>query len=178
MPYANTRATPNGEPRKKKQPKSAKSYMIWLLSRQEYTAAALKKKLLTKEFPVEEIDAAIAFAQEHRFQSDERYAETRAISRSSQHGNWRLKQTLMQKGISEELAVAQMEHLAPEEERVIGLLGRFAGKELTPELRQKIYRFLAQRGFSSKPIKAAMRHLEEKLKEDAENSAQTDEQLE
>lgn len=167
MPYSSTRATPDGA-RKKKQPKSAKSYMIWLLSRQEYTAAALKKKLLTKEFPVEEVDAAIAFAQEHRFQSDERYAETRAISRSSQHGNWRLKQTLMQKGISEELAAAQMEHLAPEEERVIGILGRFTGKPLTPELRQKIYRFLAQRGFSSKPIKAAFRHLEEKLADEPE----------
>jgi regulatory protein len=171
MPYANKRPSPDREPPKKKQPKSAKSYMIWLLSRQEYSAAALKKKLMVKEFSDEEIDAALAFAQAHQFQSDERFAQTRAASKSSQHGNWRLKQGLMQKGISEELAKAQMENLPSEEERIIGLLNRFVGKELTPELRQKVYRFLAQRGFSSKPIKSAFQFLENGLKEaGAENT--------
>jgi regulatory protein len=166
MPYPNKRPAADGTPPKKKRPKSAKSYMIWLLSRQDYSAAGLKKKLLSKEFPEAEVDAALAFAQEHQFQSDERFARSKAVSKSSQHGNWRLKQTLMQKGISEELAKAQLDSLEPEEERVLGVLNRFVGKELTPELRQKVYRFLAQRGFSSKPIKVAFQHLEERLHED------------
>jgi regulatory protein len=146
--------------------------MLWLLSRQEYTASALKTKLLSKEFPVEEVDAAIAFAQEHKFQSDERYAQSKARTTSSRHGNWRLKQGLMQKGISEELASAQLEHLEPEEERVIGVVKKFEGKELTPEQRQKIYRFLASRGFSSKPIKAALSHLERIWKESEAESTE------
>lgn len=165
MAYTNRNASPEDAPPKKKSPKSAKSYMIWLLSRQEYSAAALKKKLLQKEFPVEEVDAAIAFAQEHKFQSDERFAQSKATAKSSRHGNWRLKQELMQKGISEELATAQLEILPPEGDRVVGLIKRFVGKELTQELRQKVYRFLAQRGFSSKPIKTAFQFLEDRLKE-------------
>jgi regulatory protein len=171
MPYPNKRPTPDGQPAKKKRPQSAQRYMLWLLSRQDYSAASLKTKLLSKEFPEAEVDAAIAFAQQHKFQSDELFAQSKARSTSTRHGNWRLKQGLMQKGISEELASAQLESLEPEEERVIGVAKRFEGKELTPELRQKVYRFLATRGFSSKPIKAAFVHLEEILKQAEEQDA-------
>jgi regulatory protein len=155
--------------------------MIWLLSRQDYSAAALKTKLLSKEFPVEEVEAALAFAQEHKFQSDERFAQNKALASSGRQGNFRVKQSLVQKGISEDLAKAQLENLAPEEERVLNVVRKFEGKPLTQELRQKIYRFLASRGFSGKPIKAAFRHLEEKLQaagvavEDADDDFLVDE---
>lgn len=153
---------PDGEEApKKRKPRSAQSYMIWLLSRREYSEAELRKKLELKEFPKEEIDAAIAFAQKHKFQSDERFAHMKANSNAHRHGNYRLKRTLMEKGISEELAEAQVQELAPEEERAVEAARRFESKEFTPELNQKIYRFLAQRGFSGKAIKAAISHLKE-----------------
>jgi len=163
MPYSKRRAPADGKPAKEKPRQSAKRYMAWLLSRQGYSAKGLRDKLLSKEYPLEEIETALAWAQEHGFQSDETYAESRARSTSAKHGNWRLKQGLMQKGISEELATAQLENVAPEEDRVLDVVRKFLGKELTPELRQKVYRFLATRGFGSKPIKAAFKHLEEHL---------------
>lgn len=163
MPYSNRRAPTEGKREKPRQP--AKRYMVWLLSRQDYSAKALRDKLLSKEYPQEEIDAALAWVQEHGFQSDERYARIRADSTSRKHGNRRLTMGLQQKGIPKELAAAQLENLAPEEERVINVVSKFVGKELTQELRTKIYRFLATRGFSSKPIKVALQYLEERWKE-------------
>ena len=139
----------------KRKPKSAKSYVVWLLSRQEYSAASLRDKLLSKEFSVEEVSAAIAFVQEHGFQSDERFAASKARSNSTRQGNWRVKQELLKKGIPEDIAQAQLDALPPEEERLARVISRFQGKEFTSELKQKIYRFLAQRGFSSRSIKTA-----------------------
>lgn len=168
MPYSNRRPSTNGKPAKEKPKQPAKRYMVWLLSRQDYSAKALRDKLLSKEYPLEEVEAALAWAQENSYQSDERYARVRANSTAQKHGNRRLTMGLQQKGISSDLAKAQLENLAPEEERVLNVIRKFEGKPLTPELRQKIYRFLGSRGFMGKPVKAAFTHLENKLKEAGE----------
>lgn len=148
-------------PPKKRKPKNIKQYMGWLLSRRDYSEAELRKKLLDKEFTETEVDEAVKFAQQHGFQSDARYAEGKARSTAGRQGNYRVKRALLDKGVSEQLADEQMEKLAPEEDRAKQAARKFEGKEHTPELRQKIYRFLAQRGFSSKAIKVAMEHLRE-----------------
>lgn len=169
MPFSNRRSTPsNGKPAKEKPRQPIKRYMVWLLSRQDYSAKALRTKLLSKEYPLDEVDAALAWAQENKYQSDERYARVRATSAAPKQGNRRLTMGLQQKGIAADLAKAQLENLAPEEERVLNVVRKFEGKPLTPELRQKIYRFLGTRGFMGKPVKTAFRHLEEKLKEAGE----------
>lgn len=168
MPYATRKSDPDGAAAKKKTPKNAKKYLVWLVSRMEYSAADLRKKLISKEFPIEEVDAAMAFAQLHGFQSDERFVVSKTRNAASRQGNYRLKQKLAQKGISSELSQAQIDTLAPEEERVLGILRRFEGLPLDQKLREKIYRFLASRGFSSRPIKVAFAHLEAKLRENNE----------
>src|ERR1700686_2868946 len=93
---------------------SAKAYLVWMLSRHEYSAADLRAKLIRRGYGAEEVDAALGFAQEHRFQSDERYARMKSQSAAGRHGNYRLKQTLKAKGIEAEVIEAQLEEIAPE----------------------------------------------------------------
>lgn len=168
MPFPNRRTPTSGRPAKDKPLQPAKRYMAWLLSRQDYSAKALRDKLLSKGYPQDEVETALTFMQEHGFQSDERYARVRANSTAQKQGNRRLTMGLQQKGIAADLAKAQLDDLPPEEERVLNVVRKFEGKPLTPELRQKIYRFLGARGFMGKPVKTAFHHLEEKLREAGE----------
>ncbi|MBC8737404.1 regulatory protein RecX [Paraburkholderia sp. UCT31] len=138
---------------------SAKSYLVWLLARHEYSAADLRAKLIRRGYPAEDADAALSFAQEHRFQSDERYARMKSQSAAGRHGNYRLKQTLKAKGIEAGVIEAQLEDIEPEADRAVRVAARFKGKELTRELRQKAHRFLMYRGFGSDSIKIAMASL-------------------
>ena len=53
---------------------SALNYTLYLLSKRDYTEKQLRSKLKLKEYEAVEIDEAIAKAQEHNWQSDERFA--------------------------------------------------------------------------------------------------------
>jgi SOS response regulatory protein OraA/RecX len=61
------------------------------------------------------------------------------------------------------LAKAQVRQLEPEEERVVHAAAKFRTQlqktGMTPELKMKIYRFLAYRGFSAKAIRVAIESL-------------------
>lgn len=133
--------------------------MLWLLSRRDYSAQMLRTKLKQKEYPPEEVEEALLFMQEHKFQDDGRFARISAENKSSKMGDRGIRQALGQKGIDAEVISLQLENLAPESERVIHAVRKFEGKELTQKSKQQIFRFLAYRGFSSSAIKTAMQHL-------------------
>lgn len=145
---------------------SATSYTLWLLGQRDYSASELRKKLAFKEYTPEEIEAALAYVQENHYQDDTRYARVKAEAKARKLGNRRIRQTLAEKGIEAEVISAQLEQMDPETERVISAVSRFEGKPLTPEQRQKVFRFLAYRGFSSAATKAAFSHLEEILRQE------------
>lgn len=163
MPYPNkksARREPSGDEPKSRRPKqSAKSYSLWLLSQRDYSEKALRTKLLAKEYPSDEIDVAVAYVQENKYQDDTRYARINAEGKASQQGNRRIRQALGQKGIAAAVITTQLEELAPEEERVLTACRRFVGKTLDQKLKMQVWRFLAYRGFSTGAIKTAMAHL-------------------
>ena len=156
---------PRPEPgaKREKPEQSAKSYAVWLLSRQDYSAASLRRKLSSRGYDGTEVDDAMAFVIDNKYQNDERFAEQR--SRGSEHraGNLRIEMTLRQKGIDAGLAKSQVQQLAPEEERVVHAAAKFRDQVsrngMTQELKMKIYRFLAYRGFSAKAIRAGIESL-------------------
>jgi len=156
-------ARPEPGAKREKPAQSAKSYAVWLLARQDYSAASLRRKLSSRGYDDSEIDEAMAFVIDNKYQNDERFAEQR--SRGSEHraGNLRIEMSLRQKGIAAGLAKAQVQQLAPEEERVLHAVGKFRDqvrtKGMTQEMKMKIYRFLAYRGFSSKAIRAGIESL-------------------
>lgn len=157
------KARPEPGAKREKPAQSAKSYAVWLLARQDYSAASLRRKLSSRGYDDSEIDDAMAFVIDNKYQNDERFAEQR--SRGSEHraGNLRIEMSLRQKGIDADLAKAQVQQLAPEEERVLHAVGKFRDQfkknGMTQEMKMKIYRFLAYRGFSSKAIRAGIESL-------------------
>jgi regulatory protein len=152
---------PGAKPEKPAQ--SAKSYAVWLLARQDYSAASLRRKLASRSYDEAEIEEAMAFVIGNRYQDDSRFAEQRSRGIENRAGNMRIEMTLRQKGIEPELAKKQVQQLAPEEERVLHAVGKFRTQVkrdgMTQELKVKIYRFLAYRGFSAKAIRAGIESL-------------------
>jgi regulatory protein len=155
---------PPGAPTTKPE-QSAKSYAVWLLSRQDYSALNLRKKLLARGYSEDEAEEAMAFVIANKYQDDTRFAEHRARGVENRAGNLRIEMTLRQKGIPAEIAKAQVQQLGAEEERVLLAVAKFKSKVaqdgMTTQLKAKIYRFLAYRGFSSKAIRIGIQSLED-----------------
>lgn len=149
--------------KREKPAQSAKAYAVWLLARQDYSAASLRRKLASRAYDDSEIEDAMGFVIDNKYQDDQRFAEQRSRGAENRAGNLRIEMTLRQKGIEADLAKAQVQQLAPEEERVLHAIGKFRDQVrrggLTQEMKLKIYRFLAYRGFSSKAIRSGIESL-------------------
>ena len=79
---------------------SALNYTLYLLSKRDYTEKQLRAKLKLKEYEAVEIDGAITKAQEHNWQSDERFCTSFIRYRSQQGiGPRRLTQELKMKKV-------------------------------------------------------------------------------
>ena len=103
----------------------------------------------------------MASMQGYGFQNDTRFAEIQARASARRSGNFRVTRALTEKGISKELASAQLEGLEPEPDRALRMVEKFEGKTLDEALKGKVWRFLASRGFSSGSIKVALAHLKQ-----------------
>lgn len=157
-------ATPRDPAAAREKPaQSAKAYAVWLLARQDYSAAALRRKLASRAYDDSEVEDAMAFVIGNRYQDDSRFAEQRSRGIENRAGNKRIEMTLRQKGIEADLAKSQVRQLAPEEERVLHAVAKFQSQVkrdgMTQELKLKIYRFLAYRGFSPKAIRVGIESL-------------------
>lgn len=145
---------------------SAKAYAVWLLSRREYSAATLQMKLLRRGYDAHETASAMQFLQDHQYQSDARYAGMKARGTAHRAGDWKIAVALAQQGISEDLAKEQIAELPPEGDRAAQAASAKFSKQvaeegMTPELAQKIWRYLGYRGFRSEAIKHALNLLKE-----------------
>jgi len=86
-----------------KQSRSYK-YGLWLLTRREYGAEALKEKMLSKEASLTEVEQAILLLQSQGYQSDERYTQSFIRSRLQKgQGLRRIKRDLLTIKIDKEL---------------------------------------------------------------------------
>lgn len=89
---------------------SAIQYVVYLLSRRDYSEREIRQKLKQKEYASEEIDQAIEKAQQQKWQSDERFCQHFIRYRSQQgYGPNRLKQELRLKGITDGLIRQMLE---------------------------------------------------------------------
>jgi regulatory protein len=153
----------------------AKNYALWLLGRREWSAKELETRLKLKGYAAEEIAECLEFCQKHKFQSDQKFAESRTRNRASSHGNRRISQELSQKGVSGETIALALADAGDEKARALSAAQRFSGKEQTQALKAKAWRFLAARGFSGDAIKAALQSLNAGAASSAEDFFDTDE---
>lgn len=142
-----------------------KKYVLWLLSRREYSAKQLRARLKLKGYAAEEIEDALTLMQTYNYQSDERFAESVVRSGSARLGDRSVQAKLAASGVDDEITATQLSQLAPEADRARALVERFEGKLLDEQLRAKVWRHLAYRGFSSNSIRQAIFHLAELAKE-------------
>lgn len=90
---------------------TAIQYVVYLLSRRDYSERELRQKLKQKEYSNEESEQAIETAQQHNWQSDERFCRQFIRYRSQQgYGPNRLKQELRFKGIADWLISQELEN--------------------------------------------------------------------
>lgn len=128
---------------------TAANYLLYLLSKRDYSEQELRQKLKQKEYDLDEVENAIKKAQANNWQSDERFCAAFIRYRSMQGiGPRRLKQELKLKGvkdwlISQELEKAEVDWFELAEqifEKKRPLVWNLKAK-------QKMWRFMLSRGF-------------------------------
>ncbi|MGY4675906.1 recombination regulator RecX [Ursidibacter arcticus] len=126
-------------------------YLVYLLSKRDYSEAELRQKLILKEFETEEIDDAISQVQEKNWQSDERFCSHFIRYRSQQgYGPNRLKFELKQKGIKDWLISQELENCEVdwfEQAEILFNKKRPISRDI--KAKQKIWRYMLSRGFNN-----------------------------
>jgi regulatory protein len=149
---------------------NAKNYALWLLGRRAYSEKRLRDKLRFKKYDATDIEPVVKFCLDYKFLDDLEYAKSFIRTRLAlrPRGARVLTLELRKRGIAQdniEMALADNEALGDETELIRRLVGQkkkqYAGLGARVA-RQRLFGFLARRGFSLSKIK-------EVLDEDAQN---------
>ena len=138
-----------------------------LLSRRAHSTKELRDKLYKREFSKRDIDTVIAECERLGFLNDELFANDYAAELGGQgKGNFKIKMKLRDKGLSEDNIEKALGKIADnEQENAENALSRkmrsLMNEKDINKRRQKAYRFLAYRGFSSDIITKLIDNTEE-----------------
>jgi regulatory protein len=144
----------------------AEESALRLLAQRDHSREEMRRKLLAREFPLEEIAKALEWLEKREMLDDRRFAQKLAISLAKEKllGPQRVSQKLFQKGIPAELAKEAMkkadELLAAGERLRMVMRMKLKGRnpeKIFPEERRKLAGYLRQRGFSWEDIGEAFR---------------------
>lgn len=145
-------------------PKRAKLRCMNLLKSREYTEKKLRDKLRQGSYPENIIEEAIAYVKGYHYVDDERYARQFIEYHIDVRSRRRIENDLAEKGIAQEVvrkAFAELEEdgiTGDEEAMIEGLLCKrhYDKDNATLQEKQKMYAFLARRGFSHESIRQAV----------------------
>lgn len=162
--------------RKRSKPKSsARSYALWLLGRQAYTAQRLWERLVRRGYSKEEASDAVDYLLEIEYLNDAAYATNFVTDRAlAGQGPRKLRWELRARGVdaalieeaiagvSEQTLFAQAERLARR---------RLRGKALAdPKVISSLYRYLLQRGYDYALVEDIVQKITDCLDMDGKNS--------
>jgi regulatory protein len=148
-------------------PERAWDYALWLLGRQAYTAAELRRRLLRRGLADDEAERVVARLEELQLIDDARYAQAYVRSRRHAKGALGLRHELRRRGLEEthvETALLE-EGAADQAAAAAGLLAahawRFEGArsedpETARKARARAAAFLARRGFEPDAVAEAL----------------------
>ncbi|HEX7642356.1 MAG TPA: recombination regulator RecX [Burkholderiaceae bacterium] len=143
---------------------SLKARALRYLSMREHSRIELQRKLSGYAQEGEDVEAVLAWLEANKFLSQERFAESLMRRRSARFGNNRILMELQSHGIAGEALGEFKGELADEDSRASEVLARkFSNPPQDAAERAKYMRFLQQRGFSSRAIKAALANLIQEL---------------
>lgn len=142
----------------------AKSYALYLLTKQNYTRKGLLDKIRTRH-DAASAEFAVERMEELRLLDDEEYARRYChdLIELRHFSAYHAKQALLQKGIDREIADRVLEELAPDPvEQICELLRTKYARKLSDEKgRERTVASLQRGGFRWEHIKTAMRLQEE-----------------
>lgn len=141
--------------------KRAKKRALHLLERMDRTEHQLREKLRIAEYPEECVDMAIDYVKSYHYLDDVRYASTYTRYAKEKQSRGQIRQKLMAKGISRDLAdqAIEEEYDTDESEQIRALLVK---KHFDPSTHddgefRRVYQFLLRRGFRSSDILREMK---------------------
>lgn len=143
--------------------KRAKLRCMHLLEKRDYTEKELRQKLITgkTEYTQEEMDIAIDYVKSFHYVDDGRYACKYIEAMNSRKSRRQIEQELYQKGVDRDLVQAAFEEVGeiPEEEQIARWMEKrhFDPTQADLKEKQKMYAFLARKGFRSEHIQRAMK---------------------
>ena len=143
--------------------KRAKLRCMHLLEKKDYTEKELRQKLENgkTEYTEEQIDGAIAYVKSFHYVDDGRYACKYIEAMQSRKSRRQIEQELYQKGVDRELIQEAFEETGevPEEEQIARWMEKrnFHPEEADLKEKQRMYAFLARKGFRAENIQRAMK---------------------
>lgn len=132
--------------------KRAKERALYLLERRPLTVQMLKDKLKENEYPKDIIEQVVMFLEKYHYLNDEDYLRMYVEAYSSKKSKKQISYDLMHKGIAREIIDDFFENTEySERESCKRQMERYVrGKNLEDrEVRQKVFRYLYGKGFSS-----------------------------
>lgn len=129
-----------------------------LLGTYPKTEKELRKYLKDKGYTFEVIDYTCNKLKEYKFLDDEAYANLYIKANLKRKGKRLIGFELKQKGVPEHIISLKLENM--EEEPCLPLAEKYMkGKPRDEKTKQKLYRFLASKGFGSEGIFSALRQI-------------------
>ena len=147
----------------------AKQKALDYLAHKPRTETEVRRKLKQRDVPAFVIDDVVARLYELEYLDDEAYAHDYARNRfsSKKYGPVRIRRELEERGIDRHLADEAVDTLFAEENATAAAWShaekrwpRLAGEDDPRRRRQKMYRYLRRRGFTSDTIRPILDELE------------------
>ena len=141
--------------------KRAKRKAMSLLQSMDRTESELRDRLLRQDFPEETVDQAVRYVKSFGYVDDRRYAESFILSRKGRKSRREIYAGLSGKKIDGEIVDEMMERCYEESDSGEALRHLLRKKHYDPsrasvEEKQKLYAYLARKGFSYGEIKKAL----------------------
>lgn len=134
----------------------AKRRTMHLLERMDRTEYQLREKLRMGGYPLECIDAAIAYVKDFHYLDDRRYAGMFVRLQMEKMSRRQIRTKLLQKGIKSELIEEALdeEYQSDETEQIANLLKKrhYSPGEADEKEFRRTYQYLLRRGFQSSDI--------------------------
>lgn len=143
--------------------KRARLRCLHLLEKRDYTEKQLADKLRTGRtpYPQEVIDDAIAYVKSYHYVDDARYAVRYVECMKQKKSRRQMEQDLYRRGVARPLVEAALEQAEPvsPQELIRSLMEKrhFDASTADQKEKQRMYAFLARRGFSGADISRALK---------------------
>ena len=143
--------------------REARNKGLYYLQFSGKTENEMRKKLAEQGFSPASVEDAVLFLKHYRYLDDEDYARRYVEKNDHKKSIRQMKFDLRQKGIGDDLVEMVFEDMEVDESaQILGLLRKknYDPEDPDPAKRQKIYAFLARKGFSYDAINSAMKQWE------------------